>query len=298
MRIQLRIPPKRLIFSGGGMRVISYLGVLQVLQEQNIVGSVRELCGVSAGGLIALMVALGYSLHVLERFCYEFDFSILHGIDMETMLESIEQFGVNSGENIKILIQKILFHKGFGPDTTFGELQASGHVKSIRVWASDIQYLRPVEFSAEKTPTIPVVFGIYASMSLPMYFTPVRHPITNTLLLDGGVLDNYPISYLSESEAEESIGCTFEYKTLPVPVSDLPTYFSLITSGYYMPSYKQLINKHKCRTILVQCQEFPSTRFEATIEERQMLVSIGRQAAETFLQQSYTPVSLRRSSVS
>jgi predicted acylesterase/phospholipase RssA len=111
MRVQPKIPPRRLVFSGGGMRVISYLGVLQVLNEQKLLGCVRELCGVSAGGLIALMVALGYSLHVLERFCFEFDFSILHGIDVETMLESIEQFGVNSGENIKILIQKILFHR-------------------------------------------------------------------------------------------------------------------------------------------------------------------------------------------
>ena len=47
------IPPRRLLFSGGGIRVISCLGALQVLQEKNIVKCVREYCGVSAGALAA-----------------------------------------------------------------------------------------------------------------------------------------------------------------------------------------------------------------------------------------------------
>jgi predicted acylesterase/phospholipase RssA len=293
-----RIPPRRLVFSGGGMRVLSYLGVIQVLQEHKLLSNVRELCGVSAGALIALMLGLGYSFHVFERFCFEFDFSILGGIDFDTILDSIEQYGLNSGEKLKALIAKILYHKGFGPDTTFGELQASGKAKLIRIWASDIQYLKPIEFSATKTPNIPIVIGLYASMTLPMYYTPLRHPETNTMLLDGGVFDNYPISYLSESEAEESLGCTFEHKTLPAPVHDISSYIALITSGYYIPSYKVLIEKHKCRTIIVKCQEFPSTKFEITQEERQMLVSLGRQAAEIFLQSQFPSNSLRRNSVS
>ena len=292
-----RLPPRRLVFSGGGMRILSYLGTLQVLQEQNLLTNVREFCGVSAGGLLALLMALKYRFHVLERFCFEFDFSILGGVDLDTILESVEQYGLNSGESLKSLIRKILYHKGFGPNTSFNDLRVSGKVKSLRVWASDIQYLKPVEFSPEKTPNISVVDGLYASMSLPMYFTPIRHPETNTLLLDGGVFDNYPISYLTEAEAEESLGLTFEHKNLPAPISDIASYMALITSGYYMPSYKQLIEKHKCRTIIIQCQEFPSTQFEASREERQMLVSLGRQAAEKFLRTRFLPNSLRRNSV-
>jgi len=292
------IPPRRLLFSGGGVRVVSYLGALQVFQEKKLLDHVREFCGVSAGGLVALLLALGYSFRVIERFCFEFDFSTMHSFELETMLESFEQFGINSGDSIKTLIRKILHHKGFSPETTFQELQESGTAKGFRIWASDIQYLRLVEFSAQKTPTMPIVSALYASMALPMYFIPVRHPETQTLLLDGGVLDNYPICMLSEEEIEDTLGFTFQHSTLPVEVKDMSSLFSLLLSGYYMPTYQAQIKKYKHRTIVLPCQEFPSTKFEASIEERKRLSTIGRNAALEFLCLPKAPICIRRNSVS
>jgi predicted acylesterase/phospholipase RssA len=292
------IPPRRLLFSGGGVRVVSYLGALQVFQERKLLDHVREFCGVSAGGIVALLLALGYSFHVMERFCFEFDFSTMHSFELETMFESIEHLGINSGDSIKTLIQKILRHKGFGPETTFQDLHASGRVKGYRIWASDIQYLRLVEFSLEKTPNIPIVTALYASMALPMYFIPVRHPETQTLLLDGGVLDNYPICMLSDEEIEETIGFVFEYSTLPVDVKDMSSLFSLLLSGYYMPTYQSQIKKYKHRTVVLLCQEFASTNFEASIEDRKRLSDTGRKAALEFLSVPKLPICRRRNSVS
>jgi len=296
----LRIPPRRLLFSGGGVRVLSYLGALQVLQEHTLLDHVREFCGVSAGALIALMLALGYSFSVLERFCLEYDFSELGHVEPEALLDSIDHFGVNTGETLRKLIQKVLQHKGFGPDTTFQELAESGKAASLRIWATDIQYIKLLEFSHISTPTMPIQLALYASMSLPMVYTPIKHPETGTLLLDGGVLDNYPIGSLTEQEAEETLGFVFEHGTLPVPIEDIGSFLSLLTSGYYMPSYKALIEKHRCRTIVVPCQEFPSTRFEATMEERLWLVSKGRQATVEFLQgkSRHSSLTQRRFSVS
>jgi len=299
MRMVLRIPPRRLLFSGGGVRVVSYLGALQVLQEQNLLIHVHEFCGVSAGALIALMLALGYSHHVLERFCFEYDFSELGGIEPDALFESMETFGVNSGENLRSLIRKVLHHKGFGPDTTFGELEASGTVKGLRMWATDIQYIKLLEFSYKTTPHMPIQTALYASMSLPMAYVPMKHPETGTYLLDGGVLDNYPIGSFTEQEVEETLGFVFEFGSFPIQVDDIMSLLSLLTSGYYMPSYQTLIEKHKCRTIVVPCQEYPSTKFEASKEDRLWLVSKGRQATEKFLRRSsdFTNRILRRASV-
>lgn len=282
MRSMCYIPPRRLLFSGGGIRVIGYLGALHVLEEKHMLHQVREFCGVSAGALVSLMLALNYSLKVIERFCFEFDFSQIGGFEIDSVLDSIEEFGINSGDSIKSLIRKILFHKGFGPDTTFAELAASGKTKQLRVWASDIQYLKLLEFSAEKTPEVCIQLALYASMTLPMYFIPVHHPVTKTLLLDGGVLDNYPISSFTEEEVEQTLGFTFEHSKLPVDVNDFSSFLSVILGGYYMPSYQKMIEKHKCRTIILPCQEVPSIHFEATKEEKQRLMAIGRQATETF----------------
>jgi NTE family protein len=292
------IPPRRLLFSGGGIRVISYLGVLQILQERKLLGHIREFCGVSAGALVSLMLALGYSMQIIERFCYEYDFSNVRSLEPDNAFELLDKFGLDSGENLEKLIEKILYHRGFLPNTNFEDLHISGRVKSLRMWAADIQNLKPIEFSYLATPKITIIDAMRASMAIPLYFTPVRHPQTQTLLCDGGVFDNYPISYLTDGEAEESLGVCFEFGKLPVDIQDVSAFLSMITSGYYMPSYRKLIEKHRLRTIVIPCAEYSCLDFEISKENRHLLVTKGRQAAEDFFSRSFEVYSTRRHSVS
>jgi predicted acylesterase/phospholipase RssA len=292
------LPPRRLVFSGGGIRVISYIGALQVFHEHNLLKHVKEFCGVSAGGLTALMLALGYSLPTLERFTFHFDFSNIRSIDPETIFTVTDTFGIDDGAELDKLLCKILFHKGFGPTTTFGDLAASGKCAGLRVWAADIQYMNLLEFSARTTPNIEVRFALRASMAIPFYFIPLRHPETGTLLVDGGVLDNYPISVLTEEESEESIGLTFDFSEKPMTITNVGDFLSRICSGYYMPSYQRLLERHRARTIVVPIGEFPSLHFEATAEDKQLLVRKGREATEAFLRVSGgEPPPIRRHSV-
>jgi predicted acylesterase/phospholipase RssA len=291
------LPPRRLIFSGGGIRVISYIGVLQVFQTHNLLQHVKEFCGVSAGGLTALMLALGYSLPTLERFSFHFDFSNIRSVEPEHALTFMETYGIDDGAELDALLCKILFHKGFGPNTTFGELAASGKCKGLRIWAADIQYMKLLEFSARTTPHIQVRFALRASMAIPFYFIPLQHPTTGTYLVDGGVLDNYPISVLTEEEAEETIGITFDYSEKPMTIESVGDFLSRICSGYYMPSYQALLARHRSRTIVLPIGEFPSLHFEASLEEKQMLVAKGRQATEQFINGSVGSFPMRRHSV-
>ena len=298
MRIP-RIPPRRLILAGGGVRVISYMGVLQVLQENQLMGQLREIGGVSAGALVALMLALQYSQRVLERFCYEYNFHQLQNIDPEQLFLAMDQLGVDTGEKLEQLIHKILHHKGFAPNVTFGELAASGKTRSLRVWASDLERIQMVEFSAEQTPHIEVALAVRASMSYPMYYTPVKHPDTNTLLVDGGMLDNFPMSVLSEEEAAETIGCVFTYKEgEPLRITNLTEMLSVLTMGYYMPVYQKILQKYRDSIICIPCAHQSVLDFDISTEHRQQLVLYGRQATEEFLQKVVKPNMGRRHSVS
>lgn len=292
----MRVPPRRLLFSGGGIRVISYLGVLQVLNEQNYLQHVKEFCGVSAGGLVALMLALGYKMTVMERFCFEYDWSNVRSVDPDGAFEFLETYGVDDGTNLEKLIHKILYHKGFGPNATFSDLQSSGRVKQFRVWAADIQNMKPVEFSASITPNFSVALALRASMCIPLYFIPIKHPETQTMLVDGGVFDNYPISYLTDEEASQTLGIVFEFQTTPQEVTDFTGFISLLTAGYYKPSYQSLLKKHRERTIVIPCAEFSSLNFEASVEERQMLAAVGRKAATEFFNSTVNKP-LRRNSI-
>ena len=166
------IPPRRLLFSGGGMRVIAYLGVLQVLEEQGLLKHVREFCGVSAGAFVSLMLALNYSLKTIKRFCFEYDFSNVRTLEPDTILEFTESYGLDTGERLQQLIEKILKHKNLPPKATFKS------IPGLRVWASDLQNSCLVEFSSSKTPDIEIAFALRASMAFPIYFVPLKHPHT------------------------------------------------------------------------------------------------------------------------
>lgn len=288
------IPPRRLLFAGGGIRILAYLGALEVLEEKRILTSIREVCGVSAGSLLSLMLSLGYSFHILRRFCFEYDFSNVRSIDPEIAFLFMETFGLDDGEKLKQLITKILKHKGFGPETTFRMLAEKG-CKGLRVWASDLLHVRLQEFSAETTPDFSVAMAVQASMAFPVYFHPVKHPESGTLFCDGGLLDNYPISQFSEEEVQQTLGFTFILKKTPIEAFDFQTYTALLTCGYYMPAYQSRIERYKDRTIQIPCLEFPALHFEATMEEKQQLVALGRQATEDWFQKKPTVLGRRRS---
>lgn len=288
------IPPRRLVFSGGGIRILAYLGALEFLEEKQMLRNLREVCGVSAGAMVSLMLALGYSFHVLRRFCFEYDFGNVRSIDPEIAVLFMETMGVDDGQNLRALLVKILKHKGFGPEATFQDLAEKG-CKILKVYASDLHNVKLQEFSVTTTPNVSVVTAVQASMAFPVYFQPIKHPETGNLLCDGGLLDNFPISHFSEEEAQHTIGFTFVLKNIPIETFDFQTYLALLTCGYYMPAYQHLVERYKDRTIAIPCLEFPALHFEATLEEKQRLVALGRQAAEGWYAQRPRVLGRRRS---
>jgi predicted acylesterase/phospholipase RssA len=289
------IPPRRLVLAGGGIRVVSYVGVLEALQERNLLQSIREFCGVSAGALSALMLALGYSVDFIRRFVLKYDFTNVRSIDPDHVLEFLDDYGIDTGENLQRLVRVLLKHKGHSPTATFQELADSGRCKRLRVWAADIQFTTPVEFSVTTTPTVQVVTAIHASMAVPLYFKPVIHPLTETLLVDGGIFENYPMDYLTEEEAKETLGVTFQFSHRPLEVTDFSRFLTLITTGHGATYHQKVIGRHEDRTIIIPCAEFPMMHFEASQEDRERLIEIGRSATEHFLNNVVRPVGRRRS---
>jgi NTE family protein len=58
MTVQFR----NLVFEGGGVKGIAYIGAMQVLAQRNLLEHVRRVGGTSAGAINALLYALGYTI--------------------------------------------------------------------------------------------------------------------------------------------------------------------------------------------------------------------------------------------
>ena len=52
---------KNLIFEGGGVKGIAYVGAIKVLEEKGIMSNIVRVGGTSAGAINAVLVGLGYT---------------------------------------------------------------------------------------------------------------------------------------------------------------------------------------------------------------------------------------------
>ncbi|MCY8177299.1 patatin-like phospholipase family protein, partial [Bacillus inaquosorum] len=69
----MEYPFRNLVFEGGGVKGIAYVGALEILEEHKILKSIRRVGGTSAGAIVALLVGLGYSSCEIEQKLKEVD---------------------------------------------------------------------------------------------------------------------------------------------------------------------------------------------------------------------------------
>lgn len=280
------LPPKRIIFAGGGLRSLGHFGVLEILEKKGLLKHVKEYIGVSAGALVGFCSMLGYTIEEMKKVVVDFDFTILQNIHPELMLDFFSQFGVDSGEQIEKFIKALLRVKGYSAELTFGEWAKLHKKCKFRCFAANLNLGTMVEFSAETTPDTSFVFALRSSMSLPFYFVPVKDPHTGHLFVDGGLIHIFPMNYLTEEEKETALGVSFSYSK--GKVQDISDFFGFIGQLYnsgFNPRTYQVQEENKLRCIIVPTGQLSAYNFNLSKEFRENLIQLGRDAAEDYCKQ-------------
>lgn len=287
------IPPKRIVFTGGGLRSLGHFGVLEVLQQRGLLKAVKEFIGVSAGALVGFCFMLGYTLEEMKQFVTEFDFTILQNAHPELVLEFLTQYGVDSGNQLEKFVISLLRVKQYPIDMTFGQwVILYPKAPCLRCYATDLNTGQLREFSARQSPDISFVFALRASMSLPLYFTPVKDPETDNYLVDGGVIHNFPMNTLTEKEKESALGISFLYtKEKNVVIEDFPGFLTQLYNCSFNPRTYQVQQDNRLHCIVIPTGQMSAYNFDLTKEFREELIQLGRDAAneycENYLKQNF-----------
>lgn len=296
--MHMHIPPYRISLSGGGIKGFAHVGALECLANAGMLNSVREYIGISAGALCALCMCIGCSLPELRKIILLLDFSLIRDIDPEIVLNFTETYGIDSGVNVAKLLSAILKGKKISPECTFAELEAKHIAPSLRVFATNINTCKIQEFSAKTSPNIEVRFAVQASMSIPIYFTPLQHPDSGHLFLDGGIICSSPFRYLSHEEKRNTLSIAFG--DTHKPTDKIETLFEFISQLYYSTDYEyslDLKRKWPINTIIVPCGKVNTIDFEINHESKEKIMEAGRKATENFLSSRIKPP-VRRFSIS
>ncbi len=202
-------PKIGLALSGGGAKGAAHLGVIKFLEKNNI--PVDYISGTSMGSFIGGMYAMGRSTAQIETILSEYDWN--QGYNDDVPRESLSVREKQRQDSFQI--QTNIGFDGTSIEYPSGFVQGQGMAKLLRLSTNSLPYVRhfdllPIPYRAvatniETMSEVVLERGdlskvMQASMSIPGALTPVF--IEGQYLVDGGMVNNLPISILQDMGAD------------------------------------------------------------------------------------------------
>jgi NTE family protein len=200
-----------LVLSGGGAKGLAHIGVLKVIEEAGV--RIDYIGGTSMGAIVGALYASGYSAHQLDSIFKAIDFSMLIQDEIPRRAKTFyerddsekyaltlpfDKFevsfpkGISKGQNLYNLLSKLTSHVGEIDD--FNELPIP-----FFCIATNIESGKEVTLNSGY-----LAKAITASGAIPTLFSPVQ--INDSIYVDGGVSNNYPVDKVRKLGADYIIG--------------------------------------------------------------------------------------------
>jgi predicted acylesterase/phospholipase RssA len=275
--------PTRIYLSGGGICAMAHVGALMELSSHIPLSAIKEWMGVSAGSLVALCLAIGFTLEETYEVCVRFDFTQIK--EMDSIQGWILHFGLDTGERLLRLVHACLHVKGFPSSLTFEALlQQTG--KSLRVIATDLNDATPAVFSPDTSPRYHVADAVRASMGAPYLFQPFPCPETGHYLIDGAVISNYPLFVLPVSEHTHTLSILIRTNVEPLrgDIAEVGI-DELLTRPLYVALREKAemeTRLYDTRVIQIQLGEINILDFSLEEATKQEIIRRGQEAVRVF----------------
>lgn len=255
---------RNLIFEGGGVKGVAYLGALGVLEEKGILPNIERIGGTSAGAIIGVLIGLNFSLKEVEEILLNLDFSKFLDDSVGLVMDSVRlltEYGWYKGDTFRNWLGDLIAAKTGNPNATFKDIVTVGAgFKEMFFIATNLSTRSSTVFSAEHTPDTCVADAIRMSMSIPLLFA-AKRDADNEIYTDGGILDNYPIKLFDQKKYVYQFANEPKYykelnAELNLHNSDMSPYlFNQETLGFRLDSSKE---------IAMFCEEAQATKYEIT----------------------------------
>lgn len=200
------------VLSGGGAKGVAHVSVLKAIEEAGI--PIDYIAGTSMGSIVGGLYAIGYTANQLDSMVRVQDWSFLLSDKtqrkMKTYNEREEEAtyvlsvplkkrskggipdGIIKGQNLNNLFTNLTV--GYHDSLDFNKLPIP-----FACVAVDLNKGKEVVFHSGK-----LAEAMRASMAIPAAFTPVR--LDSMVLVDGGVVNNFPVDVVRKMGAEIVIG--------------------------------------------------------------------------------------------
>ncbi len=240
-----------LALSGGGAKGAAHIGVIKALLEEGI--NIKYISGCSSGSIVAALYFAGYSpkeilnfFNMYGRYIKDYDknaiFKFLKGI----LFCNLKLKGIIKGNNLENILRKKLKMKGIS--------SIRDYKNKIAIPAVDIKNKKLIYFTNTKIEDKENIYiqnfdaakAVRASCSFPGVFVPVN--TVDKVLVDGGVVENTPITVLRKMGAKKVVAIVFEEEKEIKPINN---FMDVLVESFQAQSKEMSNIKQKDADVLV-----------------------------------------------
>lgn len=196
---------KNIAISGAGMHMITILGALTYFCEnQEVHKTVVNAVGSSAGALLCFLLCTGISHKRMKQIIFDGALAFSSKtVDIDRVLNIYKDIGIDNGDIIRNLVQKVLLERFNVSNMSFVEFAKSSG-KNLVVCVSNVSHGKAEYWSVDTTPNISIVDALLATTSIPFVFSPVI--LNETVYCDGSLFEHFPIRYFSLDPLFDTLG--------------------------------------------------------------------------------------------
>ena len=243
-------PKIGLVLSGGGAKGFAHIGALKVLQEAGI--EFDYISGTSMGSIVGGLYAMGYSPQYIDTLVRQANWSVLlldkidrrqltldeksyndrQSLSFPVTKEKVSlPFGIKEGQNVSLLLSRLT-------SPVYQYKNFSDFQTPFLCIATDISNGKSVVLDKGN-----LADAMRASMAIPTIFSPVT--IDGKLLVDGGLVNNFPAKELAERGCDIIIGIDVQDKT-DYKIEDLNSITSIIdrSASFYREALNDTAAKY------------------------------------------------------
>lgn len=241
---------RNLVFSGGGILGIAYIGMLDYLYKIKLMKNIQRVAGTSAGAITACIASFNLPFQETKEIADSLDYSKVASttdpdeprIFSKYGKAQLDKFFVNAECTHRLITKYGWYSSSYfynwikdqianqfdltqkKPPYTFMDFKDSTlhkdgrRFKELYIIGTDISDKSSIVFSAEDTPDMEVAEAVRISMSVPLFFEAIKgtsfsdkYRNTPRIYSDGGIMYNYPITIFDKNgPSYQTIGALFE----------------------------------------------------------------------------------------
>lgn len=202
---------KHLVLSGGSWKGLYMIGALDKLIDNKfiVLNEIETIWATSVGTIVSLLLTLNIDWKdILEYFV---NIPLKHEeVNLDYFIKVFNTCGILDQSFLIKLLDSVFKAKHLDLKNITLKEYYEFNGKDIHFFAVNFDTMNTRNFNYKTDPNIKLLDVVYCSCTFPMLFQPIK--IENTIYIDGGINDHYPLKYCLENNNPDEV-CGIYIKT-------------------------------------------------------------------------------------